>query len=166
VSWLDIFLLNAVRPTVFVAKSEIRRWPVYWAGWSQVPTRSLSNALRVMPCTRSVWLCKNVLQRAQAVGLFPEGTTSQGYDLLPFYANLFEPARKAHTLDTARCTWFFFINARAQRFRCICRGTNARTQLVASTWVRRRITVEVEFLAPVWVPDGSEAPPRAELGSR
>src|SRR3546814_20768392 len=31
VSWVDIFVLNSIRPTAFVAKSEIRRWPVI--GW-------------------------------------------------------------------------------------------------------------------------------------
>ena len=28
VSWIDIFVLNSARPTSFVAKSEIRKWPV------------------------------------------------------------------------------------------------------------------------------------------
>src|SRR5437868_1499056 len=28
VSWLDIFVLNAYQPSRFIAKSEIRRWPV------------------------------------------------------------------------------------------------------------------------------------------
>src|SRR3546814_19058 len=31
VSWVDIFVLNSIRPTSFVAKSDIRRWPVL--GW-------------------------------------------------------------------------------------------------------------------------------------
>ena len=31
ISWLDVFVLNAVVPMRFVAKSEVRRWPVI--GW-------------------------------------------------------------------------------------------------------------------------------------
>ena len=31
VSWIDIFVLNSARATSFVAKSEIRSWPVI--GW-------------------------------------------------------------------------------------------------------------------------------------
>ena len=31
VSWLDIFAVSGVRPTRFIAKSEIRDWPI--AGW-------------------------------------------------------------------------------------------------------------------------------------
>src|SRR5690606_6752141 len=27
VSWVDIFVLNSVRPTAFIAKSDIRNWP-------------------------------------------------------------------------------------------------------------------------------------------
>ena len=31
ISWLDVFVLNAIVPMRFVAKSEVRRWPVI--GW-------------------------------------------------------------------------------------------------------------------------------------
>jgi 1-acyl-sn-glycerol-3-phosphate acyltransferase len=31
VSWLDIFVLNSVMPATFIAKSEIRQWPL--VGW-------------------------------------------------------------------------------------------------------------------------------------
>src|SRR5690606_42100183 len=31
VSWIDIFVLNSVRATSFIAKSEIRKWPLI--GW-------------------------------------------------------------------------------------------------------------------------------------
>jgi 1-acyl-sn-glycerol-3-phosphate acyltransferase len=31
VSWLDIFVLNAIHPAQFIAKSEVRDWPII--GW-------------------------------------------------------------------------------------------------------------------------------------
>ena len=94
VSWLDIFVLNYVRSTAFIAKSEIRRWAI--VGWLAAGAdtifieRGSRHALAAV--AKSV---AEHLDRDQAVGLFPEGTTSEGFGVLPFYANLFEPARKA-----------------------------------------------------------------------
>ncbi len=39
VSWIDIFAINAWRPVRFVAKAEIRHWPL--VGWLCVQTRTI-----------------------------------------------------------------------------------------------------------------------------
>ncbi|MEY3672538.1 MAG: hypothetical protein RI904_2195, partial [Pseudomonadota bacterium] len=98
----------------------------------------------------------------QAVGLFPEGTTSPGYDLLPFYANLFEPARKAHTAIQPVALVFYHHGRRSDFAAFVGEQSLAHNlwQVLGATG----ITVEVEFLAPVWEPDGGAVPPRAELG--
>lgn len=87
VSWLDIFVLLASRPTAFVAKSEIRDWPI--AGW-------LANALGTFYIRRgkgaSAPLVERLLPYLQSGGtvvIFPEGTTSDGRQILPFHARLF-----------------------------------------------------------------------------
>lgn len=93
VSWLDIYVLNSVRHTSFVAKHELRRWPVL--GWliagagtvfvDRAQRHAIRDAARAMQAR---------FNRGEVVGLFPEGTTSPGYELLPFYASLLEPALK------------------------------------------------------------------------
>jgi 1-acyl-sn-glycerol-3-phosphate acyltransferase len=92
VSWIDIFVINSVRPTAFVAKSEIRRWPIVGGLVAGAGTLFLDRSHR-----HAVTEVANVMQqrfkRGEAIGLYPEGTTSEGYDLLPFHASLFEPAR-------------------------------------------------------------------------
>lgn len=91
ISWLDIFVINAYRPTVFVAKNEIRRWP--FIGWL------VAGAGTVFIDRQQRHAIKAVAQQMQqkfshqlAVGLFPEGTTSAGMELGAFHASLFQTA--------------------------------------------------------------------------
>ena len=91
VSWLDIFVLNSLHPCQFVAKQEIREWPVF--GW-------ISHKVDTVYMTRGKRsdlrrLFTDVVQRLEAgkrVAFFPEGSTSLQGELLPFHANLFEAA--------------------------------------------------------------------------
>jgi 1-acyl-sn-glycerol-3-phosphate acyltransferase len=94
VSWLDILALQAATPVVFVAKSEIKSWPVL--GWmvSLAGTcfidRSRRTALRTVHSTLTAHL-----QKGQNVCIFPEGTTTDGTQVLPFHAGLMQAAIEA-----------------------------------------------------------------------
>lgn len=91
VSWLDIFAINAVQPTRFVAKSEIRRWPLI--GWlcGRGETLFIDRARRHH--TREINAAMAAaLQAGDAFAVFPEGTTTHGDRLLPFHASLLQPA--------------------------------------------------------------------------
>jgi 1-acyl-sn-glycerol-3-phosphate acyltransferase len=91
VSWLDIFAVSSVRPTRFIAKSEIRDWPL--AGW--VVERAGTIFIRRERRHDTVRINERVhdaLMQGDRVGLFPEGTTTEGDRLLKFHSSLFEPA--------------------------------------------------------------------------
>lgn len=93
VSWLDIYVLNSVRHTSFVAKRELRRWPVL--GWLMAGAGTVfvdrTHRYAIRDAAQAM---RTRFARGEVVGLFPEGTTSSGYELLPFYASLLEPALK------------------------------------------------------------------------
>ena len=91
VSWLDIFAISAAHPTRFVAKNEIRDWPL--AGWiaERAGTIFLRRELR-RDTARINAIVHEALQEGDCVGLFPEGTTSDGEQLLRFHSSLFEAA--------------------------------------------------------------------------
>jgi 1-acyl-sn-glycerol-3-phosphate acyltransferase len=97
VSWLDIFAVQAVRPTRFVAKSEVRDWPL--AGWiaERAGTLFIRRGLR-RDTARINDLVHAALAEGDCVGFFPEGTTTEGDTLLRFHTSLFEPAvaNRAH----------------------------------------------------------------------
>jgi 1-acyl-sn-glycerol-3-phosphate acyltransferase len=95
VSWLDIFVINSLLPSRFVAKSEIRDWPVL--GWLVAQAGTVFIARGSRRDLRHIF--KGLvasLQQGERVAFFPEGTTAAQGSLLPFHANLFEAAVDAH----------------------------------------------------------------------
>jgi 1-acyl-sn-glycerol-3-phosphate acyltransferase len=91
VSWLDIYVLNAIHPAQFIAKSEVRHWPVI--GWlaKRCGTIFIERALRqkTSSINRQVGL---LLQQGACIGLFPEGTTTDGKQVGHFHSALIQPA--------------------------------------------------------------------------
>lgn len=91
VSWLDIFVINAMQPCRFVAKADIRSWPLI--GWLCDKTGTIFIARGKLRDVRRIFegLVKS-LHAGEHVAFFPEGTTAPQGTLLPFHANLFEAA--------------------------------------------------------------------------
>ena len=91
VSWLDIYLLSAVRPVRFVSKAEVRSWPV--VGWLASRTGTLFiDRTKRHDTARVNNEISAVLNNGGCIAVFPEGTTSNGSLLLPFHASLLQPA--------------------------------------------------------------------------
>lgn len=94
VSWLDVFVLNALCPLDFVAKDELRRWPLLGRLLAREGTVFLRRGFnRRLPLV--VREIGHRLARGESVACFPEGTTSDGRRLLPFRAALFESAARS-----------------------------------------------------------------------
>jgi 1-acyl-sn-glycerol-3-phosphate acyltransferase len=94
VSWLDIFIINAAVPTRFVAKSEVRRWPL--VGWLCVKADTLFiERDRPRDLARIDALIADALRTGAGMGVFLEGTTTDGTEVLPFHSSLLRPAQQA-----------------------------------------------------------------------
>ena len=94
VSWIDIYVINAWRPTPFVSKAEVGRWPLI--GWFArhldtvfIEREKRSDAKRIMH------ELAGRLERGELMCVFPEGTTSDGLALKPFHSNMFQAAVSA-----------------------------------------------------------------------
>ncbi len=97
-SYLDILVLAALTPSLFVAKSEVSRWPVF--GWFARLAGTIFVDRRKTSLTgQSVNEITIALRDDLLVVLFPEGTSSGGETVLPFKSSLLEPAtRHTHAL--------------------------------------------------------------------
>ena len=91
ISWLDIFVLNAYQPSRFIAKAEIRRWPVIGRLVHNVGTIFLDRTRRHHVAGINA-LVEEALAAGDVIALFPEGTTTYGRELLPFHGSLIQPA--------------------------------------------------------------------------
>lgn len=91
VSWLDIFVVNAIAPAAFVSKSEVRDWPVI--GWlaARNETVFLRRGSRGHAKVVNAEIAA-LLEADHNVAVFPEGTTSDGTQVLHFHAALLQPA--------------------------------------------------------------------------
>jgi 1-acyl-sn-glycerol-3-phosphate acyltransferase len=91
ISFIDILALDALRPVHFIAKSEVRDWPVIGTLCARTGTIFIERGRRhaVHAVLRTM---AEQLQQGEVVSFFPEGTTSDGTRMLPFHANFFEAA--------------------------------------------------------------------------
>jgi lyso-ornithine lipid O-acyltransferase len=89
--YLDILVLAAATPVVFVAKREVRGWPLF--GWfaRMAGTRFIDRARRG-DVARVAGELAPALAAGASVVLFLEGTSTDGREVLPFRPSLLEPA--------------------------------------------------------------------------
>jgi len=94
VSWLDIFVINSWQACHFVAKADIRSWPI--AGWLSAQAGTIFLARGKQREVRRIYEgLVHQLEQNKRIAFFPEGTTGAQGGLLPFHANLFEAAIEA-----------------------------------------------------------------------
>ena len=91
ISWLDIVVIHATRHCRFVSKSELREWPLIGtlatgAGTLYIERENRKDAMRM------VKEMAGALKDGDVLAVFPEGTTGDGLDMLPFHANLIQSA--------------------------------------------------------------------------
>lgn len=102
VSWLDIFVLNTVQPARFIAKAELKRWPLVGRFASGGGTIFVDRSRRhdTHQVNRHA---TSVLAAGDVIAIFPEGTTTDGRDVLPFHGSLLQPIVDAagHVLPVA-----------------------------------------------------------------
>jgi len=90
ISWIDIHVINAFKPHYFVAKAEVASWPIF--GWmaKQLGTlfieRGKASSIRKIVPELATQL------HQKAICVFPEGTSTDGWQVAPFKSNLFEAA--------------------------------------------------------------------------
>lgn len=94
ISWADVFVIAAVTPARYVAKAEVAQWPLLGRFAASVGTVYVERGRR-HAIARVNHTVAQRLRGGQSIGIFPEGTTTDGSRLLRFHANLVQAALDA-----------------------------------------------------------------------
>ncbi len=86
-SWLDVFVLNAVKRIYFVSKSEVEAWP--GIGWLARATGTVFIERNPKKARVQTALFRDRLLAGHKLLFFPEGTSTDGQRVLPFKTTLF-----------------------------------------------------------------------------
>jgi len=86
-SWLDIFALNAAKRIYFVSKAEVAAWP--GIGWLARATGTVFIARDRREAKSQIDVFRQRLNHGHKLLFFPEGTSTDGLQVLPFKPTLF-----------------------------------------------------------------------------
>lgn len=148
VSWLDIHVIHSLLPARFISKAEVRDWPVIgWLADRAGGTLFLERA-RKSDAKRVNEVMAGHLRDGDCLALFPEGTTSDGSGLLPFYPSLFQPA-----VDAEATIWPVRIRYLDEDGRHTTEaayyGEMTMLESFRKVVAARRLVAEIEFLPTI-----------------
>ena len=87
VSWLDISVISAAGPVVFVAKKEVSEWPIFGLLAKLQRSVFVDRNSRLKTSATTSEIATRILD-GDAVVLFAEGTSNDGNRVLPFRSSL------------------------------------------------------------------------------
>ncbi len=149
ISWVDIYAYLSVAEVKFVAKSEVRSWPLI--GWfaSNLGTIFVERD-RPRDAVRVGHEVRGALDAGQAVCLFPEGTTTDGRVVLPFSSVLISAAIDKRVPVQPVSIAYQRLDGEA----CTRAAFTGDDTLVASLWQLAgggRSVVKLTFLEPIQI---------------
>lgn len=151
ISWLDIHALNSVVPLRFIAKSEIKHWPIFGylaksADVLFIDRDNRKDAVRVAHTTASS------LAAGDNLCLFPEGTTTDGTQVLPFKSSLIQAALHANATLHPVAIRYPLSNGEINTMMAYAGDTSLKTSLI-QILQQKTPKVELHFLSPICIAD-------------
>lgn len=154
-SWLDIFALNARKRIYFVSKSEVSTWP--GIGWLARATGTVFIKRDRSALRDQITVFKDRLAAGHKLLFFPEGTSTDGLQVLPFKPALFaaflDPALRDHLQMQAVSVVFHAPAGADPRFYGWWGDMEFGPHLFSTLAARRQGKVEVIYHPPVKVAD-------------
>jgi 1-acyl-sn-glycerol-3-phosphate acyltransferase len=142
-SYLDILVLITLTPAVFVSKSEVRHWPVF--GWfARMAGTIFLDRTRRADVVRIGAEIAAVLRSGHLVVLFPEGTSSDGRQVLPFRSSLLEPVNGPDRPLSVACISYAMADGSVENDVCYWGDMSFFPHLVA-LMTKAKIRARVRF---------------------
>ena len=110
-SYLDIIIIASAFPTLFVAKAEVSRWPLF--GWlSRLGGTIFVDREDPRSGVKCAYRVSRALRDGVSVQVFPEATTGDGSTVLPFNGLFFASAVRQQTPVLPLTIKFQTVNGR------------------------------------------------------
>src|SRR5215510_10001835 len=110
-SYLDVVIIASVFPTLFVAKTEVTRWPLF--GWlSKLGGTIFVDREDPRSGVKCAYRVSRALRGGVNVQVFPEATTGDGSTVLPFKGLFFASAIRSRTTALPLTIKFQSVNGR------------------------------------------------------
>lgn len=147
VSWMDIQAIHSVDAVRFVAKREIRDWPIF--GWlaTQADTLFIERTRR-QAAGHIVTTIADRLRSGDCICLFPEGTTSDGATVQPFKGSLLQAAIEVNAAVRPVAIRYPQADGNINRNMAYF-GDMSLWQSIKRVLAEPAPTVEVKFLPPL-----------------
>jgi lyso-ornithine lipid O-acyltransferase len=143
-SYLDVLAYASILPCVFVAKRQVREWPVFGTFATMAGTIYVDRERRAGN-GGAVTQMEEALAAGVPVMLFPEGTSSDGAQVLRFHSRFFEPAMRTHAAVTAAAIGY--ASSTAGEARLAYHGADVFAPHLVRTLGQRQLEARVVFAA-------------------
>ena len=147
VSWIDIHALNSLIALRFISKDDVKSWPIFGYLAIKVNTLFIDRA-KLHEASKIVDICAESLIKNDNLCFFPEGTTSDGRQVLPFKSSLLQAAINANA-----CIYpiaIRYLNEDGSiNTQMAYAGETTMLQSVVSIINIKSPKVELHFLAPI-----------------
>jgi lyso-ornithine lipid O-acyltransferase len=141
-SYLDVLAYASIAPCVFVAKREVREWPVFGTFATMAGTIYVDRERRGA-IGGAATLIEEALAAGLPVVLFPEGTSSDGGAVLRFHSGFFEPAIRTSAVVTAAAIGY--ASGTAEETRLAYHGHDVFGPHLVRTLGQHDLTARVAF---------------------
>ena len=154
ISWTDIHALNSIIALRFVAKSEIRSWPVIGYLTNKANALFIERGKR-QDAARIVNTAANSLESGDNLCFFPEGTTTDGTEIKRFKSSLIQAAIQANATIRPVAIRYPTPNGVANLGIAYAGETTMRESML-QILSQKNPVVELHFLAPIIVAELAE----------
>lgn len=147
ISWTDIHAINSIIPVRFIAKIEIKSWPIFGYLVSKSGTLFINRSIR-RDAARIVDITAESLKANDNVCFFPEGTTTEGTHMLPFKSSITQAAVDAEAYIWPVAIYYPTPNRKPNINMAFAGETTMLESMIAMFKIKKPI-VELHFLAPI-----------------
>lgn len=147
ISWIDIHAINSILPLTFIAKSDIKSWPIFGYLASKGNVLFIERGKR-HHATRIVDITTRHLKTGDNLCLFPEGTTTDGTEIMPFKGSVIQSAIEAQSTIWPVAIRYPHPDGGINTAVAYA-GDTTMAQSIQQLLLQKSPVIELHFLAPI-----------------